>query len=399
MAHIVEFEIGRLAGRKGAYKKKLHRGLNVFFGLNGSGKTSLLRILHSAMRNDSDLLEGVPFEWARVVVHSITYQTDYVLTFNESASRVKPSKEKHRPASSRLKTEDATPDPSLPPTVRGKRKLQWLISGLPANVEARMKHIYLPTSRLSITHERGGAFLRHMPSQIVEAEHGWDRVFAARLERLWFEYSAELLSNVRSIQEEGLVDILQSILATKKKPKKTRRKSIELDPKTAYASVAAFLGRQRSSGSLGPSDAFEKRFNRDDRLREVVIDIDRVEKRIETAMASFEKLKQLIADLYTGEKEVILKATGIAVRTSDGRDIGLASLSSGEKHLLWIFIEALLVEENCLLIDEPELSLHIDWQSRLISAMHQLNSKAQFILATHSPSIVADLPERNIFKL
>ena len=64
MSHIVEFSISGLAGRKDVYSQVLDRHLNVFFGLNGSGKTSLLKILHSAMSGESRILRNVPFSSA-----------------------------------------------------------------------------------------------------------------------------------------------------------------------------------------------------------------------------------------------------------------------------------------------------------------------------------------------
>jgi ABC-type lipoprotein export system ATPase subunit len=65
-------------------------------------------------------------------------------------------------------------------------------------------------------------------------------------------------------------------------------------------------------------------------------------------------------------------------------------LSAGEKQLLIILLTALIQEDRSfvLFIDEPEISLHTDWQENLIDNIRSLNSNAQIIIATHSPSIV-----------
>lgn len=70
----------------------------------------------------------------------------------------------------------------------------------------------------------------------------------------------------------------------------------------------------------------------------------------------------------------------------------ISELSSGEKQMLILLSEALLQQnKNALFIaDEPELSLHIDWQRKIIAAIHELNSNAQLIFATHSPEVVSD---------
>ncbi|MBR1667320.1 MAG: ATP-binding protein [Bacteroidaceae bacterium] len=67
-------------------------------------------------------------------------------------------------------------------------------------------------------------------------------------------------------------------------------------------------------------------------------------------------------------------------------------LSSGEKQMLAILMTVLVEnrEPYALLMDEPEISLHIDWQQRLIDLIRQLNPNAQIILSTHSPALIMD---------
>jgi ABC-type Na+ transport system ATPase subunit NatA len=61
MAMIRRFRIEGLAGRQDVCSAELNEFVNVCFGPNGSGKTSLLRILHSALSNKADLVKDVPF--------------------------------------------------------------------------------------------------------------------------------------------------------------------------------------------------------------------------------------------------------------------------------------------------------------------------------------------------
>lgn len=72
--------------------------------------------------------------------------------------------------------------------------------------------------------------------------------------------------------------------------------------------------------------------------------------------------------------------------------IGMEQLSSGEKQMLLILLTVFLQEEQpcVLLMDEPEISLHITWQDKLISTIRELNPQGQLILTTHSPSIFAN---------
>lgn len=67
-------------------------------------------------------------------------------------------------------------------------------------------------------------------------------------------------------------------------------------------------------------------------------------------------------------------------------------LSSGEKQLLVILLTVLVEnrEPYVLLMDEPEISLHIEWQQKLIQLIRELNPNAQIILSTHSPALIMD---------
>lgn len=69
--------------------------------------------------------------------------------------------------------------------------------------------------------------------------------------------------------------------------------------------------------------------------------------------------------------------------------ISLEQLSSGEKQLLLILLKVFLLEGQpaTVLMDEPEVSLHIRWQREIIDRLRQLNPKCQLIISTHSPSI------------
>lgn len=74
------------------------------------------------------------------------------------------------------------------------------------------------------------------------------------------------------------------------------------------------------------------------------------------------------------------------------KEINAYQLSSGEKQLLVILL-TVLVQDNkpsILLMDEPEISLHIEWQRKLIKYIRELNPNVQIIIATHSPDIIMD---------
>lgn len=74
---------------------------------------------------------------------------------------------------------------------------------------------------------------------------------------------------------------------------------------------------------------------------------------------------------------------------NNGQNIQLANLSAGEKQLLIILLTVLLEkrQEYILILDEPEISMHIDMQYSLINNIQKLNPNIQIIISTHSPAI------------
>jgi predicted ATPase len=87
-----------------------------------------------------------------------------------------------------------------------------------------------------------------------------------------------------------------------------------------------------------------------------------------------------------------------SLKPNDQERLSWTSLSSGEKQLLIQFLEVLLHENRSVIFiaDEPELSLHVTWQEKLLKAIRILNKNAQLIVATHSPDIVAEFRNRVI---
>jgi predicted ATPase len=83
-------------------------------------------------------------------------------------------------------------------------------------------------------------------------------------------------------------------------------------------------------------------------------------------------------------------------KDSSLNDIPLLTLSSGEKQMFILLGEALLEEQRpwVYIADEPELSLHMDWQERLVTSLREINPNGQIIFATHSPEILGPFGDR-----
>lgn len=98
----------------------------------------------------------------------------------------------------------------------------------------------------------------------------------------------------------------------------------------------------------------------------------------------------IIDDLFKDTGKSIIREKNELYFHSHGEEIPSYVLSSGEKQMLIILLTVLLEckQSYVIILDEPEVSLHIEWQQRLIELIRDLNPNAQIILTTHSPAVI-----------
>jgi len=115
---------------------------------------------------------------------------------------------------------------------------------------------------------------------------------------------------------------------------------------------------------------------------------------------SFELIEQYLASVNEFLEEKELKVS-IQDRTSSQPSVKLMfdnhtsssiyTLSSGERQIITLLYAAThMSQQNLVLIDEPEISLHVDWQRLLLKKMSEQLGNRQIIACTHSPVIPAD---------
>lgn len=98
----------------------------------------------------------------------------------------------------------------------------------------------------------------------------------------------------------------------------------------------------------------------------------------------------LVDDLFSETGKRIDRTSNELSFLQFGEQLSPYKLSSGEKQMLIILLTALTQDRQpyVLFMDEPEASLHFEWQKRLIDMVLQLNPNVQIILTTHSPAVV-----------
>ena len=102
------------------------------------------------------------------------------------------------------------------------------------------------------------------------------------------------------------------------------------------------------------------------------------------------KFQDMLDRLFAETGKRLIRTKNEIAFSQIGEELSPYQLSSGEKQMLAILL-TVLIEDNqhyVLFMDEPEVSLHVDWQKNLIDMILDLNPNVQIILTTHSPAVI-----------
>lgn len=104
--------------------------------------------------------------------------------------------------------------------------------------------------------------------------------------------------------------------------------------------------------------------------------------------------RDIVNSMFIGKKMELDDAQGVQIYLNDGTLLDVERLSSGETQLLLMLYRLLFTAStgSLVILDEPEISLHISWQQKLSSILLDISRlrRLQIIVATHSPQIVHD---------
>ncbi len=388
MSKIISARISGLLGSDSTLNITFNDGITTICGPNGCGKTSVLKILASAMKNDASLIESVLFDEAWIRVYSHNYHGIF-------ESHIKKS-DIEKNTGRKVVTEDGSVfylhESGTMPNEKAS-SIQWNIrhisGGIPKDKLPNFGswfHRYLPVSRLYQKQPLHTS--RVLPEAL--SEKTMDEMFSESLVRTWRELNADIAAKTSRAQRLGIRGIIRAILSNDN----NSGIQSEFTTKQSFDLVQRFYARETSQGIEFAN--FDQRYKRDSQFRRIVSDIVNIEGRIEEYNKGIDKFKDLICRLWPG-KTVQFDEKAIVVKLNNGLSVDIQSLSSGEKQIIRILLECVLAEQGVLLIDEPELSMHVTWQTELLRHMTDVNPNCQIIAATHSPEIISHLDDVNIF--
>lgn len=201
------------------------------------------------------------------------------------------------------------------------------------------------------------------------------------------ESHAGMLSveNHKFVSSISTIDIQQ--LVTRKHSDATRK--VEQYSKSLSETIFKEIKDYRDSNSTR-EDALKDAISTLDKINQDVIEFDGVR---EKAFKSLDVLSNMIVSIFE-HKGIRLNPRVTLGDITDSIDSD--SLSAGEKQML-SFLCYNALHSNCpFFIDEPELSLHVDWQRVLLDIMVEQGTSNQLFIATHSPFIYSQFEDKEI---
>ena len=361
---------------------EFNEDLNIFTGANGSGKTTLLKLLWYLISGHLEqILVEIPFR-------SIAIQTDL---FALSMERVKPDQVT---LDYNFGKEEGIYEPIAIDAETGRVNRTDIdrVNSLEKRIARTTKRsLFFPTFR-----RIEGGF-----SRTPEAEDSDIRVFSVpeMLQVSMSRFSSEVSVNghkfITSISTEDLSELLtqkHSDIYEKINDRQSQvldeiSREMQNNPDKGKASEIP----QDASDVLGA-------------IQKVNEEREQLSKPLSVLSELSRKILRHNAIRVTGR--VVPGETTDGITLGEGRDgitvaeakdvISSDKLSSGEKQMLSFLCYNAFSENTPIFIDEPELSLHIDWQRLLLSTLLDQSTGNQFFIATHSPFIFSGYQHKEI---
>ncbi len=424
MNYIKEFSVKKLWGHKN-YPLVFDDDVNIIIGPNASGKTTLINILYDSL--SGNFVRLFRTEFAEVVIKLTAFKNDRQcelrITKSKENLQIHIDNKKHTlPLAPFAQSGDEFAYATMQSVYRRRftllntrdRKLrQQLRQLVPA--------VWLPVSRrlpIAKEEELEDRRLHHKPLESV------DECLERLLERLQ-ENRLNLNIKLSELLHQFQRHALENILYDKQRDQNIFHENLftlpSEDDKQALLKAFQYVGLIDKKMEKRINEHFKVAHDTLSRLRknEQGIDIDTISilplinrtnaivhfaQELENKREKlFEKLHNFesIVNSFLNDKEINVSDAGtlrISPKHSGDREVTWRQLSSGEKQILILLTQALLSEKEPVVYvaDEPELSLHVDWQEKLLLALTQLAGRCQFIVATHSPDIVSDFGEKVI---
>ena len=347
---------------------EFNEDLNIITGRNGSGKTTLLKLIwYLISGNLGQVISDIPFR--SVAIETDSFSLSIIQTENKNV---------------KLECEFAN-NVNMPGDfeIPLRREDNDRISVINAHIVRKMRSLFFPSFR-----RIEGGFARlssHIPTvnpAMYEFEQSWRRhaegVTGAlqgamtQLSTIMSVYDDHKF--IASISTHDIGDLLAEKYAD------VYKKTNELHVKLSEDITQEISERQPSDDASSVLNGIQER-------------VEQVTEKRKSLLRPFSVLSEQIREIFHDK----------GIHVAPDIDFGQAKeaiasdkLSAGEKQMLSFLCYNTFSENTAIFIDEPELSLHVDWQRRLLPTLLEQEIGNQFFIATHSPFIYGKYPDKEI---
>ncbi len=364
----------------------------MMFGRNGIGKTTILRMIEGLMNLNFDVFRNTTFKSACLTFSngkeiSVTgaYEEEsqdlkyLIVRYNNLETKLHPSK---RGALSPEEKEDETNFIKVYNSDLDKFSFEFIDTErlIRRNIKDQMileEDLYKGKIIRKKKNEESEYLVEKVKDFIRDSQVNYSRYFSSEEPEL-FDRILRNLDESKKISQTSLLERIKELIASEKKYK--------ID----------YLGLSKEKWDKKKLENRIKGSKSDqNKLTIIASYLEVLESRNVERMNLAERLltfEKLLNELLH-DKSISINQDGFVIKSKNKKneELSVNKLSTGEYHLIYLTALALCtkVKGTVIAIDEPEMSMHIGWQRKLIGTLTKISSKAspQMIFATHSPDI------------
>jgi predicted ATPase len=401
---------------------RVNRDTTFFIGQNGSGKTTLINLIAAVLTADMRTLAKIPFNKITIAFGPTRAKVSPYVSVNKLQKKNRPFESieyrilsSHPNAKEVKYTIDEAEEEFFYRHARGEdfpieyyRRMQ---RGLLPELRGLFSVNWLSVNRINSVTAAGEKQFESSVDRKIDA-------LSNELVRYFSTLSKRKDDEVRLFQESIFISLLEGteshapfdirLLSNLREYKNTLRnifKELHVSNNSSDAIIDTFIARAENlseskyvkSGGAGLLDdaIFASGFKK---IESIVQRWDGLQDKLSEIFSQKDKFLSIVNGMLQKKKMEVTEANELQFVSRSGKRLTPHMLSSGEKQLLILLSETLLQREQptIFIADEPELSLHVLWQERLVASLSSLNPQAQLIVATHSPDIVGPLEMKAI---
>ncbi|MFT3883374.1 MAG: AAA family ATPase [Gemmatales bacterium] len=375
---IKSLSVKNLNGRM-SFDLNFNDDINIITGKNGSGKTTVLKLIWYAISGNLErIVQEIKFDSFTVVTDKIT-----ISMLKEDRKGRRFLKLSYQPTDGELKEIEK-------PIERTKRGEELEDANRQVS-KLTGSSVFFPTFRRI---EGGFSVRGRSDDESVHYVEG-NRV-VMRSGSVYYSQSSNLTQAMTELSEHISVgqhrfvasistDDLNRLLTSKYADITERSNSLLMEMSTF---ILSNVSNSEGSPEVGIPPERSQQL-----LSEILERAENVTKRSDHEKQPFTVLSKLIERIFQYKG---IKVSGPVTLGQTKEAIASELLSAGEKQMLSFLCYNAFADKTCLFIDEPEISLHVDWQRVLFPVLLEQSTGNQFIVATHSPFIYSRYADKEL---